>query len=275
MQQNPGFAGFLTDDDFRVRFAMNFTPTGGQVLQVPEEEKMATQSGKTSSNSVRDAMTSGPAGFDKTGDNALPARQPRPQHGRPVRDGPQDRRREADRRRPAADVGGVLVHPTEKNDPSGLASPTRRTEWKILDQAIAADFDYLKKLHDGEFHVTSRTLDDKHWTVAYMHGQRPGEVLSSTIRRAGTEDGLPVHSNRDDLENYPLVKMHDRVIKSRDGLNLVSYLSLPPGSDPDGDGMPERAAAAGARMCTADLGRATTGARSGSTNGSPTAAMRC
>jgi dipeptidyl aminopeptidase/acylaminoacyl peptidase len=30
------------------------------------------------------------------------------------------------------------------------------------------------------------------------------------------------------------------VIKSRDGLNLVSYLSLPPGSDPDGDGVPDK-----------------------------------
>ena len=29
-------------------------------------------------------------------------------------------------------------------------------------------------------------------------------------------------NNRDDLGDYPLVKMHDRVIKSRDGLNLVS-----------------------------------------------------
>ena len=47
-------------------------------------------------------------------------------------------------------------------------------------------------------------------------------------------------NNRDDLGDYPLVKMHDRVIKSRDGLNLVSYLSLPPGSDPDNDGIPNQ-----------------------------------
>jgi dipeptidyl aminopeptidase/acylaminoacyl peptidase len=40
------------------------------------------------------------------------------------------------------------------------------------------------------------------------------------------------------LDDYPLVKMHAPIIKSRDGLNLVSYLSLPPGSDPDGDGVP-------------------------------------
>jgi dipeptidyl aminopeptidase/acylaminoacyl peptidase len=47
-------------------------------------------------------------------------------------------------------------------------------------------------------------------------------------------------NNRDDIADYPLVKMHDRVIKSRDGLDLVCYLSLPPGSDPDGDGVPNK-----------------------------------
>ena len=41
-----------------------------------------------------------------------------------------------------------------------------------------------------------------------------------------------------EILEYQLVKMHDRVIKSRDGLDLVCYLSLPPGSDPDNDGIP-------------------------------------
>ena len=34
--------------------------------------------------------------------------------------------------------------------------------------------------------------------------------------------------------------MHTPVIKSRDGLDLVSYLSLPAGSDSDGDGRPDK-----------------------------------
>jgi dipeptidyl aminopeptidase/acylaminoacyl peptidase len=32
VQLNPGVAGFLTDDDFRVRFAMNFTQTAGRYI---------------------------------------------------------------------------------------------------------------------------------------------------------------------------------------------------------------------------------------------------
>ena len=40
------------------------------------------------------------------------------------------------------------------------------------------------------------------------------------------------------LEGHPMTRMHARIIQSRDGLDLVSYLSLPPWSDPDGDGRP-------------------------------------
>jgi hypothetical protein len=34
--------------------------------------------------------------------------------------------------------------------------------------------------------------------------------------------------------------MHPVEIKTRDGLNMVSYLTLPPGSDADGDGKPDK-----------------------------------
>ena len=70
VQQNPGIAGFVTDDDFRVRLAMNYTPTGGQVLQVPEKDKDGeiTKWKDFLEFGPEDAMTSGPAGFDKTGE---------------------------------------------------------------------------------------------------------------------------------------------------------------------------------------------------------------
>ena len=41
------------------------------------------------------------------------------------------------------------------------------------------------------------------------------------------------------LANYELAPMQATVIRARDGLDLVSYVTLPPGSDADGDGRPE------------------------------------
>jgi dipeptidyl aminopeptidase/acylaminoacyl peptidase len=45
-------------------------------------------------------------------------------------------------------------------------------------------------------------------------------------------------TNRPALESARLASMHAREIKSRDGLTLVSYLTLPVWADPDGDGLP-------------------------------------
>ena len=39
-------------------------------------------------------------------------------------------------------------------------------------------------------------------------------------------------------ETLPLQPLHTDLITSRDGLSLPSYYILPPGSDPDGDGVP-------------------------------------
>jgi len=56
-------------------------------------------------------------------------------------------------------------------------------------------------------------------------------------RKAGTVTKL--FDQRPALANSPLVPMQSLEIKARDGLTLVSYLSLPPGSDTNGDGIPE------------------------------------
>ena len=44
---------------------------------------------------------------------------------------------------------------------------------------------------------------------------------------------------RPELQGLTLADMHAEKIRTRDGLTEVSYLSLPPGSDADGDGIPD------------------------------------
>jgi dipeptidyl aminopeptidase/acylaminoacyl peptidase len=235
--QNPGVAGYVTDDEFRVRLAMNYTKTGGQVLQVPEKEGDTSKWKDFLEFGPEDAMTSSPAGFDKSG-NTLYLLDSRNRNtgglfAMNLKTGKV--KLLADDRR--TDVGGVLVHPTEKNI-QAVSFTYGRTEWKILDPSIAADIEFLKKFQDGDFIVTSRTLDDREWTVAYILDNGP--VKFYRYERSPKRKMHFLFNNRDDLGDYPLVKMHDRVIKSRDGLDLVCYLSLPPGTDPDHDGKPNR-----------------------------------
>ena len=70
VQQNPGIAGFVTDDDFRVRLAMNYTPHRRPGVASPGKGKTATPRKWKDflEFGPEDAMTSGPAGFDKTGE---------------------------------------------------------------------------------------------------------------------------------------------------------------------------------------------------------------
>ena len=234
--QNPGVAGFVVDDDYRVRMAVNFMPNGGQVLQLPEKEGDLKNWKDYIEFGPEDGM-SGPAGFDKTGQVLyLEDSRNRNTVGLftiDLKSG--NTKLIADD--PRTDVGSVLIHPTEKNV-QAVSFTYARSEWKILDPAIAPDIAFLKKFQDGDFIVTSRTQDDSQWTVAYVLDNGP--VKFYRYVRTPERKMEFLFNNRDDLGDYPLVKMYDRVIKSRDGLDLVCYLSLPPGTDPDGDGVPNK-----------------------------------
>jgi dipeptidyl aminopeptidase/acylaminoacyl peptidase len=118
-----------------------------------------------------------------------------------------------------------------------VATYYERKHWKVLDPAVAKDFEYLRTLADGDVEVVSRTLDDRNWIVAYLVDDGPLRYYRYD-RDAGKAEFL--FTNRKALEGLPLAKMHPVVIKSRDGLNLVTYYTLPLGSDRDGDGRPDK-----------------------------------
>ncbi|TWT87628.1 Prolyl tripeptidyl peptidase precursor [Pseudobythopirellula maris] len=241
VQENPGFAGFVTDDDLKVRYAVNFTPTGGQVWLRPTGEpgEKGYEDWETFQEfSSVDAMNSSPAGFDKTGEvfYYLDSRD-RDTSGLFALDlntGESELLAED----PRADLSGAMAHPTEKTLEAVSFTYSRR-EWKILDESIRPDIEFLQGFADGEFQVVTRTLDDKTWVVAYIQDAGPIDYYKYDREAQGDGRMTFLFANRDDLDQYQLAKMHTPVIESRDGLKLVSYLTLPPGSDPDGDGRPD------------------------------------
>ncbi len=243
VQQNHGVAGYLTDDNLKVRLALNYTPLGGQVWLLPEGEGASRTWTNFQEFGPEDAMTSGPAGFDKTG-NTLYFLDSRNRNTAGLfAMGLDAKEPKLVAENAKSDVGGVLVHPTEKNI-QAVSFTYERTEWKILDPAIEEDFEYLKSVEDGEIIVASRTLDDTQWIVSFLLDDGPAKTYRYVRGSAGLAAGGPerkahfLFANRDDLDDYPLVKMHSPVVKTRDGLDMVCYLSLPPGSDSDNDGRP-------------------------------------
>ena len=128
-------------------------------------------------------------------------------------------------------------HPTTTR--SRPCRSTTRTAWTVLDRAEARRTSNCsrKQARRRRIEVTSRTLDDTLWIVAF-HRWTIGPVAYLYDRKAGKVTNL--FTQRKELEKAPLAKMHPLVIKARDGLKLVSYLTLPPGADPDGDGRPDK-----------------------------------
>ena len=134
-----------------------------------------------------------------------------------------------------ADVGGTLADP-KTGQVQAVSVDYLREEWKPLEDSVKADLAKLDAIGPGDAGVVSHTLDDKTWIVAYSAAEAP--VVYYRYERGGTPEKL--FSARPALDGKPLVPMWPHEIKSRDGLTLVSYLTLPQEADPDGDGKPDK-----------------------------------
>jgi dipeptidyl aminopeptidase/acylaminoacyl peptidase len=233
VQKNDGYLGFITDDDYRVRFASKFSADGGNVIYEPDgkggwKEKLKVP--------MADSLTTNIVGFDKTGDVAYlmdsRGRDTSAFTALNLKTG-NESVIAAD---PRADAGTALIHPTERTV-EAVSFTYDRVHWTFKDPAVEADFKKLAKVADGEISVASRTLDDKTWVVGFVMDNGPARFYLYD-RTAGKARFL--FTARKDLEGQPLQHMYPRIVKSRDGLDLVCYLTLPPGSDPTGVGRPNQ-----------------------------------
>jgi dipeptidyl aminopeptidase/acylaminoacyl peptidase len=231
LQQNDGYAGFLTDDDYKVRFAMRFLPDGGMDML---RHAAAGRFEPFQRIGPDDVLTTQPLGFDKSNQRLYLIdsrnRDTSALFSHDLAAGTPTLLAEDAR----SDAEGVLMHPEDKTV-QAVSFNYDRMRWQVLDSAIAEDLKYLQGVTDGEVRVPSRTRDDARWIVSYVKDRGPIRYyLYDRPRRAASF----LFSSRPALDSVSLAQMHPRAIKARDGLTLVSYLSLPVWADPDADGRP-------------------------------------
>ena len=231
--QNDGFAGFVTDADFKVRFAVRMTADGGAEY-LERDDNGGWQ--PFIAVGQEDSLTTGPVGFDRSGETLFltdsRGRDTAALQSVHLASGvatilASDAR---------ADVSDTLTHPTERTV-QAAAFTYERKEWQVLDAAIAADLEFLATVADGDMEVLSRTLDDSCWIVAYLLDDGPVRYYRYLRER---REAQFLFTNRAALEGQPLVKNHPVTIPARDGLNLVCYYSLPREADPDNTGLPDQ-----------------------------------
>ena len=231
VQENDQFVDFITDEDFNVRFAVCPTPDGGNELLSKAEDGGWKPFARIA---MEDSLNTAPIGLDRVGRTLymIDSRGRDTSALTAINLDTQEQTVIAEDAR--SDVSDTMLHPTEKT-PQAAAFSHQRKEWRILDDSIAADLEYLGTVADGEIEVISRTLDDDYWIAAYLLDDGP--VRYYRYDRARKQAQF-LFSNREALEGLPLAKVHPAVIKSRDGLDLVSYYMLPLDSDQDSPGHP-------------------------------------
>lgn len=225
VEENTGFAGFLLDAQYEVRLAVRNTRDGGSEW-LRRDAAGAWQPWQTFS--AEDGRSSGPSHFDVHG-RTLYAYDSRGRDTAALvaidwNTGAVTVLAED----PRADIGGVLTDATSHR-PLAYGVTYERFGLHVLDESIRPDIDVLNaRAGGGEWRMTARTEDDQRWIVAMSSDTRPS---SSWLydRQARTLQHLM--DLRPELAGVRLARMQPVVIPARDGLSLVSYLTLPVGTE--------------------------------------------
>jgi dipeptidyl aminopeptidase/acylaminoacyl peptidase len=226
--ENPGYAGWLADEDLIVRCAIAPLPDGSfdvlvrdaeasadadwrQLLTVPAEDVTSFDVVSFSADG-RSLLMVTAAGSDTarlarvdlaTGDETLLASDPE------------------------ADVAGVVLHP-DTQQPQIVLVLKDRMEYLVLDPSVADDLTAIRALHPGDPSIAGRDDADATWLIAF--NVDAGSVTYFRYDRA-TKSGTLLFEARPELSGYTLAVMEPFSFAARDGLVIHGYLTFPPQAD--------------------------------------------
>jgi len=224
--RNPGdVVQWIVDADLHIRGATAAKPGGGLELLVRDDEDSEWRSAVTWSG--EDGLSSQAVGFtlDGRGMYIIDSRD----HQAAVlarlslTDGSLDVLAED----PRYDVAGAIIHP-DTRVVQAVAFQRARTEWQVLDDTIAEDFEAAMSLESGDFHLIDRTAADDVWLLAFQ--QDAGPVSYYSFDRASGRGTFLFH-HRPELADAGLVSMEPVELTARDGLTVHGYLTRPAGVD--------------------------------------------
>jgi dipeptidyl aminopeptidase/acylaminoacyl peptidase len=229
--ENPGYAGWLADEDMVVRGALAPLPEGGFDLLVRDSAEGDWRTLLTIS--ADDAPNSDVLSFTGDGKSLLAVSSVGVNTGRLVRIG-LDPYSSGDEQvlleDPDADVAGAILHP-DTREPQIAVVLKDRAEYHVLDPAVAADYEAIRALHSGDPGLIGRDEADATWLIAFTDDAGP--VRYYAYDRA-TRAGSFLFDSRPELAQYELAQMEPFSFTTRDGLTVHGYLTFPPGAGRSG-----------------------------------------
>lgn len=232
VMQNPGFASWIIDNKLQPRFAMQQQPGGKSIimrkesgnewkpfLTIPAEDSLTTQfisfDLDNESIYVLDSRSR-----DKAALTRIDAHS-----------GSTEILAEANK----ADINDLLIDP-QSYEVLAYAENYQRNNWTAMNEHVANELKTLQKNIPGDMQFMSVT-DDGMSVIVYADSPRQPGVYYLFNRTNNTVKKL--FDTQPQLSKFELQGMQAIEIPSRDNLNLVSYLTLPRGTDSDNNGLPE------------------------------------
>ncbi|WP_267432842.1 S9 family peptidase [Sphingomonas sp. GM_Shp_1] len=223
VMQNDGYAGFLADDQLRLRMAAKARPDGGSDYFRVDGTKVETT--PVVQFGLDDSLTTSPLGFtvdgktlywmDSRGRNTAALMAQDMASGQMAVIGES----------PKADVGGGLFNPKTGRVEAYEVDYLKR-DYVPVGDAVKADLAFLKAQNKGQFSIGSRTDADDKWLVSFDPVTAPA---STWLYDRKAKKLTQLYVSRPELADAPLVPMEAVEIPARDGLSLVSYLTKPKG----------------------------------------------
>jgi len=223
VETNDRFAHHFTDPHFRVRFGVRFTDDGGReylrrgaggewelFTRVEMAEAMSTRAIEVSDDG-QELYWLDSRGRDKA---AVVAEHLATRATRVLAEDA------------SADCVELRLDPLTHR-PLAAAARFTRKRWHVIDPAYAEDHAYLAKVSTGELSIVGMSDDRRHWIAYYERDTAPGPYFH--YDRAARKARF-LFTARRALEKAPLVPMEPVVVRARDGLELVCYLSRPRGA---------------------------------------------
>ena len=221
--ENPGFAGWVADTELEIRAGVALEPDGSMVVKV--RDGVAGDWRVLLKMPAEDALTSGPIAITADG-SMLALSSVGADTGQLVRIDLGSGATEVLAADPEADVSGVRLHP-DTREPQIVTWNKERLEYRVLDDAVAADVVAVRALHPGDPELVSHDHSDMVWLVAFTNDAGPVPYFLYDRQR---REGRFLFDHRPELARYELAPMEPFSYTARDGLTIHGYATFPPGA---------------------------------------------
>ena len=222
--ENPGFIGWIADAQMAVRGAAAPRPDGSLVFLVRDTGEADWR--ELLVIPADDALTSNPIAFSEDGGSLLGVSSVDANTGRLVRFDVVTGAAEVLASDPQADVSDVRIHP-DTREPQIVAFEKDRSEYLVLDPAVAGDLAAIRALHPGDPMFVGADDADATWLVGFTNDS--GAIPFFAYDRA-SQTGRFLFEHQPALSRYELAPMEPFSFTSRDGLTVHGYATFPPGA---------------------------------------------